>query len=330
MRSNVSLSETMFIIGSGPSLNEIDIKLLKGLNTISLNRQHIAYRDWGFWPKYYVCIDAKLVIKTYMSEIIPLMRDPKCEIENFFIIADVLPDMHILGPRGLTDIISAPEKLIQIPSSPYAHWKQEVIDKFTACCANETLAKARYQRALYGCGSGAGISGQEAQKERKEVVRLKSGLLPPAKWEWTRTMHEALKAASPLSRGANLLFRDLSGAFSTSLSHALGYKRAVLLGMDARYVARESSIEAQKDLNHFHSSYFDVKEFEYGVDFGESKGHFFPWERMTDSESPEQLQIHKDKDFEIISSSPGSALNNLFEYINLEKLLKTYEVNNEY
>ena len=85
MKDNVLLNETMFVIGSGPSLNAIDIKKLEGLHTISLNRQYIAYEDWGFWPKYYACIDIRLIHTIYESGLLPMMLDPECEIERFFI-----------------------------------------------------------------------------------------------------------------------------------------------------------------------------------------------------------------------------------------------------
>ena len=49
--------KTAFIIGTGPSLNKIDISKLKGKNTITFNRAYIAFEDWGFDPTYYCSID---------------------------------------------------------------------------------------------------------------------------------------------------------------------------------------------------------------------------------------------------------------------------------
>ena len=214
MKGEISLDETMFVIGSGPSLNKIDIKQLKGLNTISLNRQYIAYDDWGFWPKYYVCIDQRLIGKIFETDILPMMRDPKCGIERFFILASSLKERRLRHEHDPPpDDEQRPEyeiedpKLIQIPTSLHSEWNLGAVDKFHACCVNDALAKAR----------------------------------------WLKSNHDAFRY-----RGSNLFFRGSGGAFATSLAYALGYKRAVLLGVDAKYVNRQESINARKDLNHFH------------------------------------------------------------------------------
>ena len=76
----------------------------------------------------------------------------------------------------------------------------------------------------------------------------------------------------------------------------------------------------------------------YGRHYGTSKGAGIEaWEFMAIgdiSEHPHPYDYNKhalglDETFEIISCSPGSIINTLFEYVDLEELLKTYEVNNE-
>jgi len=57
MRKMTRRSDTIYIIGNGPSLNRIDMRRLKGKETISFNRAYIAYSDWGFYPKYYMVVD---------------------------------------------------------------------------------------------------------------------------------------------------------------------------------------------------------------------------------------------------------------------------------
>ena len=49
--------KTLYVIGNGPSLNDIDITQLKDKTTVSFNRAYIAYEDWGFYPTYYQIID---------------------------------------------------------------------------------------------------------------------------------------------------------------------------------------------------------------------------------------------------------------------------------
>jgi len=65
-------SDTIYILGNGPSLNKIDIRKLKDKDTISFNRAFIAYNDWGFFPKYYMAVDVVVLqnIKEKVRELI--------------------------------------------------------------------------------------------------------------------------------------------------------------------------------------------------------------------------------------------------------------------
>lgn len=46
-----------FLIGTGPSLNRIDVTRLAAFDSITFNRAYIAWPDWGFTPTYYACVD---------------------------------------------------------------------------------------------------------------------------------------------------------------------------------------------------------------------------------------------------------------------------------
>ncbi len=46
-----------FLIGTGPSLNKIDVTRLAGYDSITFNRAYIAWPEWGFTPTYYACVD---------------------------------------------------------------------------------------------------------------------------------------------------------------------------------------------------------------------------------------------------------------------------------
>jgi hypothetical protein len=53
------------LIGSGPSLDAGELRELAGFPAIAFNRSFIAWRDWGFTPRYYACTveaTAQLVI----------------------------------------------------------------------------------------------------------------------------------------------------------------------------------------------------------------------------------------------------------------------------
>ena len=90
---SVPLEDTLFLIGSGPSLKKVDMSLLKGLNTLGMNRQYISYKEWGFYPKHYVCIDRRLVgsitsrdpkYMDYSDTIYPhMIENPECTTETY-------------------------------------------------------------------------------------------------------------------------------------------------------------------------------------------------------------------------------------------------------
>jgi hypothetical protein len=58
---NVHAGERAFIIGNGPTLNDIDLKLLASENTIAVNGIFYAAEDMGFHPTYYVVEDTSVM-----------------------------------------------------------------------------------------------------------------------------------------------------------------------------------------------------------------------------------------------------------------------------
>jgi hypothetical protein len=75
-------SDTVYIIGNGPSLNKVDMSRLKGKDTISFNRAYIAYNDWGFYPKYYMTVDA-IVLENIKGKVKELIETSP--VEKFFL-----------------------------------------------------------------------------------------------------------------------------------------------------------------------------------------------------------------------------------------------------
>jgi len=54
-------SGTIFILGSGPGLNDVDLSLVAGKTTLAFNRSYIAWDEWGFKPTYYMAIDMRVI-----------------------------------------------------------------------------------------------------------------------------------------------------------------------------------------------------------------------------------------------------------------------------
>jgi hypothetical protein len=59
------MTETAFVIGTGPSLNKIDMNKLKNYDCVTFNRAYVAFDDWGFVPKYYLAIDGNDIRSMY-------------------------------------------------------------------------------------------------------------------------------------------------------------------------------------------------------------------------------------------------------------------------
>jgi len=113
-------NDTIFIIGSGPSLNKIDMSLLKNQDTFSMNRQYIAYGDWGFYPTYYAMIDRRLIATIFEKEVIPqFIKKEECKIKKYFIVSHTLQDYND-GKDIATESLIKDDKVIYIgPFSSY-------------------------------------------------------------------------------------------------------------------------------------------------------------------------------------------------------------------
>jgi hypothetical protein len=56
------------IVANGPSLNKMDLSFLRSEIVFGMNKIHLGFRKFGFYPKYYVAVNAK-VIEQSLSEI---------------------------------------------------------------------------------------------------------------------------------------------------------------------------------------------------------------------------------------------------------------------
>jgi len=241
----IANKDTVFIIGSGKSLNKIDMSKLAGQNTISMNRQYIAYDDWGFTPTYYLIIDSKL-IKTIHKDIESIIKER--DIKKLFIMK------HLGNPYKMSG------------------W----VDKMRSENGEKIVR-------ISDCGSGSLL------KTTKD------------------TSHEL--------DGKRVSFCGNAGACAVDVARSLGYKRVVLLGVDAKYVSRSASVASNEDLSHFRPDYFDIKTFKEGVNQGKDTYHAGTHYWKLFSEQQKSIP-----DFEIISSSPDSPINEFLEYVEFDEL----------
>tara|TARA_R110000823_G_scaffold311775_1_gene437882 strand:- start:6981 stop:7730 length:750 start_codon:yes stop_codon:yes gene_type:complete len=79
------MRKTAFVIGTGPSLNDIDMGKLKNYDCVTFNRAYIAFDDWGFVPKYYLAIDGNDIRSVYKDINKVAFKNP---LSKFFILDD--------------------------------------------------------------------------------------------------------------------------------------------------------------------------------------------------------------------------------------------------
>ena len=53
----IERAEGIVLIGSGPSLNRVDVRALAPFHTIAFNRSWLAWPSWTFTPTYHACLD---------------------------------------------------------------------------------------------------------------------------------------------------------------------------------------------------------------------------------------------------------------------------------
>ena len=70
------------MIGSGPSLNGVDVSLLADVDSIAFNRSYVAWKRWGFAPTYFVCLDP-IAFQDNVPEIQKLIEE--CPDTRFFL-----------------------------------------------------------------------------------------------------------------------------------------------------------------------------------------------------------------------------------------------------
>lgn len=83
LKKNQYKGKTIYIIGNGPSLNQIDMNRLRGEYTFSFNRAYIAYEKWGFHPTFYMCLD-KVVLPDNVMELNELISSKAAQKTTFF------------------------------------------------------------------------------------------------------------------------------------------------------------------------------------------------------------------------------------------------------
>ncbi len=93
-----------FIIGNGPSLNQMDLTRLKGQNTIGMNRIYLLFPKVGFETTYYACVNP-LVVEQFGPDIekLPMTKFIGWHGRQWM---DFTPSTILLAPTSRTPLFS--------------------------------------------------------------------------------------------------------------------------------------------------------------------------------------------------------------------------------
>ena len=233
----IPIEKTAFIIGSGPSLNKVDIKSLSGLNTFGMNRQYISYKDWGFYPKYYTCVDRRL------SHTIFTDRDrndshPYHEVTIFDTMLD-------------NDECDTEHFIINGRPIDYDELVQREADR-------RTFREIKKDRLIHYECQPLNIKNIYGDDVTISSTVLDGGMEPPELHGLPPEDQEFYVPGCTCN----------CGVFATVLAMYMGYELIVLVGIDAHYKGRDSSIEAGEDIDHYDPHYFDLENFPQGTTQG--------------------------------------------------------------
>jgi hypothetical protein len=59
--------ERAILVANGPSLNRMDLAFLKHETVIGLNKIYLGFRKFGFYPRYYVAVNRKVIEQAHVE-----------------------------------------------------------------------------------------------------------------------------------------------------------------------------------------------------------------------------------------------------------------------
>ena len=85
------------LIGSGPSLNRVDLRQFAAYNTIAFNRSWLAWSDWGFAPRFLACLDPASIalIGPELPPVIAAHRATHFVLHRDAAVAGITADRHV-------------------------------------------------------------------------------------------------------------------------------------------------------------------------------------------------------------------------------------------
>ena len=101
------LGKRVVLMGNGPSLRQTDWSLLEDEYTIGLNRIYLLHPEMGFYPSFYVCVNA-LVIDQFATDILGI------------------PSVKLIDWEAASKLEGLPEDAACIPSLPTHRFRPDI------------------------------------------------------------------------------------------------------------------------------------------------------------------------------------------------------------
>jgi FkbM family methyltransferase len=97
LRRDARRSDCLFVLGNGPSLADVDLTSLDGLDTVGMNAAYRYWNEIGWYPRYYMCCDS-VVVMSHANEIHRLVIESDTNgIQGFLLREEILsvhPDLE--------------------------------------------------------------------------------------------------------------------------------------------------------------------------------------------------------------------------------------------
>ena len=107
-------SDTLIVMGNGPSLADVDFNMLDGYDTFGLNSAYRAYRRLDWWPTYHGCFDYR-VTDSHKEEFIKLIEEGNSKS----LAAFLYENRNKLNKDTLGDFFGNEKSFLQLNMSEY-------------------------------------------------------------------------------------------------------------------------------------------------------------------------------------------------------------------
>ncbi len=247
--------KTLYVLGNGPSLKEVDLKQLNGRDTFGLNGAYRIYDSLNWYPKYYGLLD-DYKKRTWTYSDINRFLLSNTPIEKYFFFECERNNLANIPEANYLNLISPGSDDVEYDKNCFEEPYQFPLMRIVAMI----LEKQEFVEWLR--------FNEEAQTKLTARGMLRSFLKEPLTLE-----HYLLKPRFKLSYilpkqlDEFFYFGTNAAVVACQIGICLGYKRIVLLGVDCKWTKQEGKEYSSKD-NHWFDGYWADGKYDTVPPFG--------------------------------------------------------------